>query len=213
MEHEYLDPRFIMFTTIIDTPGKTKLAAFFLNTHSRAFHPEEIRKATLEPGPSIATTLRHFVKNGFLKSVERRGEVYYRLNPRYNFLEELKGFLVKKSPARFRDLVWHELEKINNATLVVLTGIFTGQAAMPTDLVIVGKANAISVRKAVERIEKDMRLDLNYTIFSEDEFSERFNMHERFMRDLFENPHLIVLDKRPKTSKSKKEQILLRKSI
>src|SRR3989338_10080928 len=190
-----------MFTTIIDTPSRHRLAAFFLNNSPRAFHAEEVRKATGEPGPMVAVNLKHFVKNGFLRTSERKGEAYYRLNPRYGYLEELRGFVVSKNHARVRDNVWQSLEKLNNTVLVILTGIFTNSAHMPTDLVIVGTPSPSTMKKVIELIEKEMRLDVNYTIFSQEEFDERVNMYERFTRDLFDNPHLIVFDKRVKPNK------------
>src|SRR3990167_6628879 len=195
-----------MFTALIDTPPRTKIATFFLSTRARSFHPEEIRKAVAEPGSMVVSTLRHLAKGGFLKSSERRGEIYYRLNPRYPYLDELTGFLVKK-PFRFKDMVWLELERLNNTNLVVLTGIFTGQGAMPTDMVVVGNPSQAVLKRIIERIEKEMRFELNYTVFSNTEFEDRVNMYERFTRDLFDNPHLIVLDRRNKNPKPKTIQI------
>jgi hypothetical protein len=185
-----------MFTTLIDTPGRTKLATFFLSTQPRSFHPEEIRKAVGESGPTVAANLRHFAKSGFIRTTERKGEIYYRVSGRYPYLEELRGFLVKKGAPRYKDLVWQELEKLNNTYLILLTGLFTGQTSTPSDLIVVGQPSPAVLKKVVERIEKEMRLELFYTIFSREEFDERFNMQERFTRDIFENPHLIVVDKR-----------------
>lgn len=190
-----------MFTQIIDSPARTKLATFFLISHPRSFHPEEVRRAVAEPGAVVAVTLKHFAKQGFLKAFERRGEVYYHLNIRYPYIEELRGFLVKKQPFRIKDPVAQELEHLNNTVLVVLSGLFTGQSAIPTDLVIVGRPTPASLKKAIERVEKELRQEINYTVFTEDEFNERVNMYERFTRDLFDNHHVVVLDRRAKKSK------------
>lgn len=193
-----------MFTHIIDTPSKTKLATFFLIAAPRSFHPEEVRKAVGEPGAVVAATLKHFVKQGFLKHNERRGEVYYQVNLRYPYFDELKSFLVKR-PIRIRDEVSRELEKLNNTVLVVLTGLFTGLVRMPTDLVIVGRPTPASLKKAIDIVEKELRQEIYYTLFTEEEFNERVNMFERFTRDLFEGPHVVVLDKRVKHDKRSKE--------
>lgn len=189
-----------MFTHIIDTPSKTRLATFFLVAAPRSFHPEEVRKAVGEPGAVVAATLKHFVKQGFLKHHERRGEVYYQVNLKYPYYDEVKSFLVKR-PMRVRDEVSRELERLNNAALVVLTGLFTGVSRMPTDLVVVGRPTPSSLKRAVDAVEKEMRQEIFYTLFTEDEFNDRLSMYERFTRDLFENPHVVVADRRVKAEK------------
>ena len=191
-----------MFTNLIDTPGRTKIVAFFLNANPRAFHSEEVRRAVLESGPAVVSNLRHFARSGFLKTGERKGEVYYRLNSKFPYYEELKGLLAKK-PVRVKDILSEELQRLNNVSLAVLTGIFTGQQFMPADLVIVGNPAPAVFKRVLEKIEKEMRMEINYSLFTEDEFDERAAMFERFMRDLFENPHLVVVDKKGKVLKEK----------
>src|SRR3989338_8944925 len=189
-----------MFTTLIDTPAKTKLATFFLSTSGRVFHPEEVRRAVGEPGPTIALNLRQMAKSGFLRPVERKSELYYAINPRYPYLEELRGLLLRK-PVRYKDTISRELERLNNCTLIVLTGIFTGELRMPTDMVIVGSPGAPALKRAIGIVEKEIRQPINYTVFSNEEFEDRVHMYERFTRDLFDNSHVIVVDRRVKTSK------------
>ena len=190
-----------MFTNVIDTSIKTKLAAFFLVAPARSFHPEEVRKNTGEPGSLVFSTLRYFVRNGFLKSCERKREIYYCVNQKYPYIEELKGVLGRKLGGRVRDIVSSELERLPNTVLVVLTGLLTGQMRMPTDIVIVGNPAAAALKRAIDNIEKELRQEVNYTVFSEKEFDERVSMYERFTRDLFDNPHVVVFDRRAKPKK------------
>jgi hypothetical protein len=193
-----------MLTEIIDTPGKNKLAAFFLQSQPRSFHPEEVRKSISEPGSVIAANLKHFVRKSFLSQVERNGEMYFRLNPRYPYLEELREYLVRKSPTKLRDTIWQDLEKLNGATVIVLSGLFTGQLQLPADIVFVGTTPPATLKKTLDKVEKEFRQELNYVVFTPEEFQMRHDMYDRFVRDLTENPHLIVIDKRSKVSKDKK---------
>ena len=190
-----------MFAQIVDTPGRAKAATFFLSMPARSFHPEEVRKSLNESGASLAASLKHLVKNGLIKSFERNGELYYRINTRYPYLEELSGFLVKKNRDQFKDCVLSEFEKLNHTELVVLTGLFSGQLSMPTDVVVVGAPTPGILKRTIEKIEKEIRQEIYYTLFTPAEFEERVNMFERFTRDLFDNPHVIAMDKRVKSSR------------
>lgn len=183
-----------MLTDIIDTSGKAKLATFFLNSIARSFHPEEVRKNIKESGSAVALNLREFVKSGFLKPIHRGGEMYYRLNFKYPYLEELREFLVKKNSTKFKDIILKELQKLD-IDLVVLTGLFTAQTDIQIDILMVGRKSPASIKNVIEKIEKEIRHEINYTLFSPEDFKERINMYDRFTRDVFDNPHLIVVDK------------------
>src|SRR3989344_7307776 len=185
-----------MFTDIIDNPSKTRTVSFFLSAIPRSFHPEELRRALGEPGAVVVGNLKFLAKQSFLRSIERRGQIYYRINPRYPYLDELKGVLLKKSPVKVRDVVAGNLERLNRVTMVVLTGLFTGELQMPTDLVIVGKPSALALRNVIESVEKELRQAVNYTVLTEEEFEQRVNMYERFTRDLFDNAHVTLIDRR-----------------
>jgi len=167
-----------------------------LSAIPRSFHPEELRRALGEPGAVVVGNLKFLAKQSFLRSIERRGEIYYRINPRYPYLDELKGVLLKKSPVKVRDVVAGNLERLNRVTMVVLTGLFTGELQMPTDLVIVGKPSALALRNVIESVEKELRQAVNYTVLTEEEFEQRVNMYERFTRDLFDNAHVTLIDRR-----------------
>ena len=191
---------------IIDTPGRGRLATFFLAALPRSFHPEEVRKLTGQPGSVVVSNLRHFARSGFLLPFERKGEIYYRLNQRYPYLEELRSYLIRKTVPRVRDLVTVELTRLPQTSIAVLTGLFSGQKNMPTDILIVGTPPTGSLRRILEKIEKEIRQELNYTVFNLEEFAERVNMYDRFTRDLFENPHLVVFDRRPKPRQKQKTE-------
>ena len=90
----------------------------------------------------------------------------------------------------------------------VLWGVFTKHPNPRTDLLVVGdEINKDKLEKLISSLEDDINEEINYTTMSVDEFEYRQNMTDRFLGDIFDHEHLIVVNMLPTDIRKKFDQI------
>ena len=122
-------------------------------------------------------------------------EKLYQLNKNWPYLEELKNLVLKISPPSFPQME-RRLAKLGRIKLAILTGVFLNIAGTRVDIMVVG--DDIDFRRFsdfIKKLETDMGVELRYVVLGLNEFKYRFDMFDRFVRDILEYPHRKVIDK------------------
>ena len=86
------------------------------------------------------------------------------------------------------------LKAAGKIKLLVLTGLFTGAKQSATDILVAGKVDHGLVVRAVERYQREVGRELNFTILSVREYKERHNLGDKFLLTIMNGPKLVVLD-------------------
>jgi len=121
---------------------------------------------------------------------------FYQVNPKFILHPELKSifekahFLLEKKFAQ-------ALQKIGKVHYLVLTGAFVGDKELPIDLMVVGKlskANRNKFEKLLKNFQKNMKREINYTLFSKDEFEYRRSVADRFLYAILDAEKIVLID-------------------
>ncbi|MEK7078050.1 MAG: hypothetical protein AAB911_00600 [Patescibacteria group bacterium] len=129
------------------------------------------------------------------KLVRSRNSVSYHFNAALPFFNELRNLVLKISPPSFPRLE-KSIRKIGRLKLAVATGVFLNLNNSRIDLLLIG--DDIDYKKLnnfIKNLEAEMGLELRYVIMGTDEFVYRYNMFDRFTRDVLEAPHKKILNK------------------
>lgn len=120
---------------------------------------------------------------------------FFMLNPKFRLLEELKALVSKASPIAEASVV-DQLHKLGRMRLVMLSGIFVGKDNVPIDLFVVGDdIEEEKFKKFISDLEADVGREINYTVMDTSEFTYRFNIYDRFVRNVFKYPHHKLIDR------------------
>ena len=85
---------------------------------------------------------------------------------------------------------------MGNVKLLVLTGVFTGDETARADLLIVGdKINQRKLNNFIKEVEAEVGKEVNCVVMSAKEFNYRYDMYDRFVRDLLNGKCEILLKK------------------
>ena len=126
-----------------------------------------------------------------------------RVNSRFPLYQELDDLVGKEFGGEL-DAVSKLLKKLPNAKLIILTGMFSFQPHLPTDILIVGRQiGKIRLQNLLAEIEKLTDQEVCYTLMDDNEYEYRRMMNDRFVRDILDNSHVVVLN----TFRSKKIKI------
>lgn len=119
---------------------------------------------------------------------------YYQLNPESLLYSELQALLTKETIIEQKQFIQDLSTKIGDTKLLILTGAFTHDIKVETDLLIVGEVKLRALIRLLEQYQKELGFDIRYTIMSEAEFSDRRYVMDKFLFSIFEAEHLKVID-------------------
>ncbi len=135
------------------------------------------------------------VKKG-KKVIEKKKRVKaYVLNPKFAFTEALSEFFLRTHSLEHKSIV-RKIENTGRIKLVLISGVFTRDLESRLDLFVVGdNVKTASIDRIVKGIEADMGKEIRYAVLSAPDFAYRMGMNDKLVRDIFDFPHELLVDK------------------
>jgi len=88
------------------------------------------------------------------------------------------------------------IKRVGSIKLLVLAGVFAGNEASKADLLIVGdRLNQKKLTNLIKDLEIEAGKELNCAVLTTNEFIYRYDMYDRFVRDLIENRSEVLIKK------------------
>lgn len=192
-----------MLEHIIGSTTRLKLLQIFFNAPQRSFFVRELSRLTDSQLNGVRRELANFEEIGLVKQVEANKtsvdelgterSKYYCLNPDFYLLNELKSLLLKArilEQQHFVDLIKNRGGEIK---LFLLTGVFTNDMEMGTDMLIVGNIKAVALARIIREFEKFLTHPLRYTLMEEKEYRDRREIGDKFIYSVFESRHTMIV--------------------
>ncbi|HVY67352.1 MAG TPA: hypothetical protein VHA30_00425 [Patescibacteria group bacterium] len=189
-----------MLKEIVDSKTDSAVLSFFLAAPQRSFSVMEIARRLGLSNLKAAHSLNKLAAQGPLRAFSKKGKKYYLINAKYKLFPELKSYWQKEGP-KYHDELFSAIRQLGEIKAAFLSGLFCGQANLPVDLLLVGKVNLNKLADFLKQTEKLMGQEINYSIMSVDEFLERRDTFDRFIKDIFDYSHLVVVDELGKRKK------------
>jgi len=120
------------------------------------------------------------------------GEVLFRLNNNFFLFNEIKALLAKNKILLSLE-IFKALEKDCRPSLLILTGKFIDKVEMPTDILIVGNISRRLFLAAISELEKVLGREINFTIFSDREYTYRRDIMDVFLYNILEGEKIILV--------------------
>jgi hypothetical protein len=181
-----------LLNKILESKVKINIITFFLASPERSFYLGELEKRL--SSKSLLPHLSALVKLDLLSTFSKKGRKYFIVNRKSPFLNDLR-LSVSKNFSKYEDELFKSLKKISNLKIGVLTGIFVAAPQMQCDLLLAGNITDKALEGFIKGAEKLMGQEINYAIFDLKEYEYRKSIFDRFMKDIFENTHIVVVNK------------------
>jgi hypothetical protein len=194
---------------LFGSSAKVKIMKFFLFNPQVNFDKADIDKNTNVTQKTIQKEINTlesigFIKNSsFFKTIKlKKGSKKkrvkgYTLNEDFIFLQHLKGLLINTTPLQHNDMT-KKIGKACKVKLIVASGIFiqSPDENSRIDLLIVGDSPKLAtMKKTISQIESEIGQEIRYSFFSTEDFKYRLNLYDHLIRDIFDYPHQILVDK------------------
>lgn len=167
---------------------RTKLLELFFANSTQSYYVREITRLIEEQINSVRRELLNLDSIGIIKSETFDNKVYYSVNIRHPYSKPLVDlFTAKVDNSKDRDVhraSWDEYMRPvrNYLKALVVTNRMPGEEGV--DLLIVGDDKTKKLTHWAEVVEKKQGKPINYVIMSEDDYSYRKSVKDRFIVDL-----------------------------
>ncbi len=190
-----------MFDQLFGSKTRVKLLSLFLNNPERPFYVREITRKIDEQINSVRRELSNLLSIGIIKSDSANNKLYYQVNPKYQYYPELRKIFstipIKNKAIREtkeEDQIATKLRATGSIELAFLTGSFVREPYVSIDILVVGDVNRARVAKVVAELEKEMSREINYAIFTPDEYAYRTNLNDRFLATVLDAKRIMLID-------------------
>ena len=196
-----------MLDKLFGSKTRVLLLRLFLNNPEKFYFVRELARNLETHLNSIRRELDNLEDIGIITSGDRPEKIeddsedeghdnrkYYRLNPHFAFLDDLRSLFIKSNIIMEKELV-DKVEKIGDINLFLLSGIFVGRLDAPTDILIVGVVMKPKLAKLIAIFERELGRPINYTIMSKNDFAYRRSLTDKFLLDLLENKNLTLINR------------------
>jgi len=176
--------------------SKTRKALFrlyFTNPESE-YYLRELERLLDIPVSMIRKELTRLEEDGIFISAKKGNLTYFYLNKSYPLFTELRSIVFKT--VGIKGLLKEVLEKIEDVEDAFVYGSFAKNeenATSDIDLFIIGKINEDKLVTEIGKLEKILKREINYSLYTRDEFKKKKRTKDSFILDVLEEPKVFLV--------------------
>jgi len=160
------------------------LELFFQNT-TELYYVREITRLVKEEINAVRRELDRMLGFGLLKSEQRGNRLYYQLNPRYRFFQELRQ-MIAKTTGLGAD-IYQLRRKLGTLNFVMFSSKFAGGQPPQqgeVDVLVVGDVVLSELEVLIKKEQEKLGREINYAVFNLEEFTFRKTRRDPFIMDV-----------------------------
>ena len=180
---------------LFGSPARLKIIRLFVFNQDDSFTSAEVSERIKLSKEITRRELKDICLSGLLRKKGSSASSKYQVNQRFEYLMALNVFIRETTSVRPRIIIGM-LRRAGNLQLVVLSGFFTGAIESQIDLLIVGDhLEERTLARFVHSLEAELGREIRYASFATEDFRYRNGVYDRLLRDVFDYPHRLLLDK------------------
>ena len=197
--------------TLFGSAARVKIMRLFLFNKDVSFDIDDVALRIAERPSTVKSVVVELLKIGLIrkrlfiksvikkvrgKKVEKRMKVSgWGLDETFKYLPSLQNLLIQIGPLEEGELM-KRIGKAGKLKFVATSGIFVQNWEGRLDLILVGDGLRLSViDRAIRSMETEIGREIRYSAFETRDFSYRFSMHDKLIRDVLDFPHHVLVDK------------------
>jgi hypothetical protein len=186
-----MDPLSRLFGSFV----RLKLLRLFLFNDDLSFTLADTAERIKASKDAVRKELNVLVASGLVRKKTGKSPVQYCASRKFPHYDALQSFIRSTSNLGDADMV-NTLKRAGNVRLIVLSGLFTGAIETKVDLLVVGdKLEDRVLDSSIRILEASLGRELRFASFSTEDFRYRRGVYDRLLRDIFDFPHRILLDR------------------
>ncbi len=173
---------------------RVKMLTLFFEKTTEMFYVREITRLVKEEINAVRRELDRMLECGLLKSEQRANRLYYYLNKKYLYYQELQRMIAKTSGLGKKIRKYRR--KLGDLSYVVFTGAFLNQNKVnkdDLDILVVGEVVLPELEALIKTHEKEFGREINYAILATEEFEFRKARRDPFIMEAMYGVRVMVI--------------------
>jgi hypothetical protein len=179
---------------LFGSSSRVKLLRLFLFNPRQSFTVGEAAARSYVSAPEVKRETMLLESIGVVERATRGKGLRYTLDPEFRYISALQGLLLDTA-ARGNDLPRH-LRGIGTLKFIALSGIFMGEWEGRLDVLVAGeRIKERLLRERMKRLEAELGREIRFALLTSEDLLYRFTVSDKLVRDIFDYPHRIILDR------------------
>ena len=169
------------------------LAYYFTNPTARHHLRDLAGRLSVDPS-NLSKELGRLEHEGLFRSEVSGRQKYFQLNPEYPLFDEVRKIIAKTIGAA--PLITQSLKKIEGIDEAYLYGSFARNqqdAGSDIDVLVIGIPREEALAHAMQRLERQLGREINYTVLTRKEFESRRARKDAFLEDVWHNKRVLLI--------------------
>ncbi len=163
------------------------LAYYFTNPRARHHLRDLAERLSIDPS-NLSKELGRLERHGLFQSEVIGRQKYFQLNREYPLFDEVRKIVAKTIGAA--PVIAQSLKKIEGIDEAYLYGSFASNqqdAASDIDVLVIGAPREEILAQVMQRLERQLGRELNYTVLTPKEFASRRARKDAFLENVWHN--------------------------
>ncbi|MFB0509315.1 MAG: nucleotidyltransferase domain-containing protein [bacterium] len=176
------------------TKNRAELLRLFLTNPDQSFYIQEIGRILGKKPGIFQRTLNSLEKEGILISEHKANVRYFKANKVYPLYKELKNIIFKT--VGITGTIKDVLTKVGNIDYAFIYGSYAKAKEnylSDIDLIIIGKPDEGKLIKEFDRLEEQLRREINYKLYSFTEFKKEVKQKEPFLLEILRDKKVMIM--------------------
>jgi predicted nucleotidyltransferase len=181
---------------LFKSKARTALFQLYFTNPESSYYLRELERMFGIPVSILRKELMRLEGEGVFLSEKKGNLLYYRLNKDFPLFEELTN-IVRKTIG-IEGLLKDAINDIKGIEAAFIYGSFAkGKeiTASDVDLCVIGRINEDQLIAKINAIEKSIKREINYTLFTQEEFKKKKKNKDAFILDLIDNKKIMLKGK------------------
>lgn len=176
------------------TKNQTLVLEIFFNDPEKSYYLRQLARITGKQPGVFQKDINTLVEKNILISEKVANSRFFKLNKNYALYDELKSIFFKTIGAQGQ--LKNALIRIENIKIAFIFGSFAKKnedSLSDIDLMVIGGPNEDLLIQETSRIEKNISREINYRIFSPEDFRKALKFGEVFIEEILKNPKIFLI--------------------
>jgi len=179
---------------LLSSKVRQKLFRLYFSQTNRRYYLRELERLLDEPVGNIRRELLRWSKAGLFLREKVGNLTYYSLNKSFPLYEELKAIVSKTIGIEY--ILKEGLKGIESIVLAIIYGsVASGEDTGDSDIdvLLIGNPDMDELVNNVQEMEKELGREINYVLYTPEEFKRKKEARNIFIIDVLRNPKVFII--------------------
>jgi predicted nucleotidyltransferase len=174
--------------------ARQKLLAYYFTNPTNRHHLRDLAERLSVDPSNLSKELGRLEREGLFRSEVSGRQKYFQLNREYPLFNEVRSIVAKTVGAV--PLLAESLNKIEGIEEAYLYGSFARNqqdVASDVDVLVIGKPKTDTLAEVVQKLERQLGREINYTVLTKKELESRRSRKDAFLENVWHNKRVLLV--------------------